>query len=224
MRARRLGFLLAAVLALIAASPARAGILITIDKSAQQMTVSVDGELRYTWPVSTGRRGYDTPNGAFGALSMEEMHYSKQWDYAPMPHSIFFTDEGHAIHGTLEQRNLGRPASHGCVRLSLKNATALFALVRKEGKANTTVTLTGVIPRSAAPAMVRRTNPAVRSASNDNGAAAYQPGTGLPPGYGAPARARYDYREPARSYYGAPQPAQNRYYRAGSYPSFIFQR
>jgi len=223
MRARRLGFLFAAVLALIAASPARAGILIKIDKSAQQMTVSVDGEQLYAWPVSTGRRGYDTPNGAFGALSMEEMHYSKQWDYAPMPHSIFFTDDGHAIHGTLEQHNLGRAASHGCVRLSLKNATTLFALVRKEGKANTTVTLTGVVPRSAAPAMVRRTAPAPRTASNDNGAAYYQPNVGLPPGYGSAARGRYDYREPAR-YYGAPQPAQNRYYRAGGSPTYIYAR
>jgi hypothetical protein len=109
------------------------------------------------------------------------------------------------------------------VRLSLKNATALFALVRKEGKANTTVTLTGVIPRSAAPAMVRRTNPAVRSASNDNGAAYYQPSEPAPR-YVGPANGRDDYREPARYFYGAPQPSQNRYYRAGGYPSYLYQR
>ena len=83
---------------------------------------------------------------------MEETHYSKQWDYAPMPHSIFFTNEGHAVHGTYEQRNLGRAASHGCVRLSLKNATTLYRLVKKEGKKNTTVLLTGELPKNTPPA------------------------------------------------------------------------
>ncbi len=47
---------------------------------------------------------------------MEADHYSKEWDDAPMPHSIFFTKRGHAIHGTDYARRLGDPASHGCVR------------------------------------------------------------------------------------------------------------
>ena len=60
-----------------------------------------------------------------------------------MPHSIFFTKVGHAIHGTDSEGRLGMPASHGCVRLSRANATTLYALVQKEGVLNTTVTLTG---------------------------------------------------------------------------------
>jgi lipoprotein-anchoring transpeptidase ErfK/SrfK len=112
------------------AQPARANIMIIIDKSAQKMTVTVNGEERYTWPVSTGRSGYDTPSGDFQPFRIERDHYSREWDDAPMPNSIFFSKIGHAIHGTFEARNLGRPVSHGCVRLSTQNAATQFALIK----------------------------------------------------------------------------------------------
>ena len=86
------------------------------------MTVSADGEPLYTWPVSTGIARYDTPAGAFTPFRKEKEHYSREWDDAPMPYSIFFTKKGHAIHGTYH-RSLGQPASHGCVRLAVKNAS-----------------------------------------------------------------------------------------------------
>jgi L,D-transpeptidase catalytic domain len=123
----------AAWLFLAPVTPAQASILITIDKAAQKMTVDVDGATRWIWPVSTGRRGYDTPAGSFRPFRLEEDHYSKEWDDAPMPYSIFFTGEGHAIHGSYETRNLGRPVSHGCVRIAPKNAEKLFTLVQREG-------------------------------------------------------------------------------------------
>ena len=72
-----------------------------------------------------------------------------------MPYSIFFTKIGHAIHGTNEQRNLGRPVSHGCVRLSVKNAAALWELVKQQKMANTTVVLSGTIPNAGPPAVAR---------------------------------------------------------------------
>src|SRR6195952_1762317 len=122
---------------------AQAKISITVDKDAQQMTVAVDGVERYQWPVSTGNPSHETPNGSFRTFRMEEDHYSKEFDDAPMPHSIFFTKIGHAIHGTDSEGRLGTPASHGCVRLSRANASTLYALVEKEGVLNTTVTLTG---------------------------------------------------------------------------------
>ena len=81
---------------------------------------------------------------------MEEDHYSGEWDDAPMPHSIFFTRIGHAIHGTLEVKRLGTAASHGCVRLEPANAATLFALVRSEGLKNTKVVVTGVEPVAVA--------------------------------------------------------------------------
>jgi lipoprotein-anchoring transpeptidase ErfK/SrfK len=121
-------------------------ILISINKTKQRMTVFLDGIEKYDWPVSTGRPGYSTPSGTYTATSMNEIWYSKQWDNSPMPHSIFFIKDGHAIHGTYEGRNLGKPASHGCVRISLENAATLYALVEKSGLKNTQVVLTGATP------------------------------------------------------------------------------
>ena len=147
--------LFVALAASVLAAPVQAAVLVTIDKSAQQMTVSVDGRPLHQWPVSTGKAGYDTPNGKFKAFRMERDHFSKEWDEAPMPFSIFFTQKGHAIHGSLDTKRLGSPASHGCVRLLPANAEKLFALVQQEGVLNTTVVLAGVAP-SGAPAVARR--------------------------------------------------------------------
>src|SRR3984957_11778566 len=138
--------LMAAALALPCASAARADIAIAIDKSTQQMSVAVDGAQRYTWPVSTGRPGYDTPNGTFKVNRMDADHFSQEWDNAPMPHTMFFDLHGHAIHGFFDEKHLGLAVSHGCVRLSRANATVLFDLVKTEGMANTSVTVSGQTP------------------------------------------------------------------------------
>ena len=143
------------VLLLLTLNAAQAGVRIAIDKSAQLMTVSVDGAHRYHWPVSTGRAGFATPSGSYRPFRLEADHYSKEWDDAPMPHSIFFTKDGHAIHGSYETRRLGRPASHGCVRLAPRNAATLFALVQRHGLGNTTVTVSGAQPRSRPPVRPR---------------------------------------------------------------------
>ena len=116
-------------------------VVITVDKAAQRMRVTVDGKLRYTWPVSTGRAHFETPAGAFRPLSLVKLHHSREWDGAPMPYTIFFTGRGHAIHATNATRQLGRPASHGCVRLAPSRAAALFALVRAEGPGVTRITI-----------------------------------------------------------------------------------
>jgi lipoprotein-anchoring transpeptidase ErfK/SrfK len=128
--------------------PKKAGsaILIDINKAKQKMTVFVNGIQKYEWPVSTGRAGYSTPTGTFTATSMNEIWYSKEWDNSPMPHSIFFMKDGHAIHGSYEVKNLGKPVSHGCVRISPENATTLYALVKANGLENTQVVLSGVTP------------------------------------------------------------------------------
>ena len=77
--------LIAAALALPLAAPASADIVVNIDKWTQRMTVAVDGATRYVWPVSTGRPGYDTPNGTFKVNRMDADHLSQEWDNAPMP-------------------------------------------------------------------------------------------------------------------------------------------
>ena len=130
-----------------AESPA-SKILVVIDKSTQEMKVFVDNVERYTWKVSTGLPGYETPSGTYPARSMNKIWYSKQWDDAPMPHAIFFTKKGHAIHGTDETKKLGRLASHGCVRLAPKNARTLFALIKEKGLKDTQIVLNGEMPSS----------------------------------------------------------------------------
>ena len=142
-------------LMLFAGHAAQAKVDITVDKNSQMMTVAVDGVTRYRWPVSTGIPSRETPNGSFRAFRMEADHFSKEFDDAPMPHSIFFTKIGHAIHGTESEGRLGTPASHGCVRLSRANATTLYALVQEQGVLNTSVTLAG----SAAIALARNPRP-----------------------------------------------------------------
>ena len=81
---------------------AGSAVVISIDKTKQEMTVFLDGIEKYHWPVSTGRAGYSTPSGTYTATSMNEIWYSKQWDNSPMPHSIFFMKDGHAVHGSYE--------------------------------------------------------------------------------------------------------------------------
>jgi len=132
---RRLVALAAMLFALsFAAHPAQARILITVDKSAQELTVNVDGATQYRWPVSTGRWGYNTPTGTFRPQRLERQWYSRKYDWSPMPYSIFFAG-GYAIHGSNEISRLGRPASHGCIRLHPKNAAVLFDLVQRNRSA-----------------------------------------------------------------------------------------
>jgi lipoprotein-anchoring transpeptidase ErfK/SrfK len=126
--------LLSFVLALISLMPqaAHARVTVQVDISEQRMRVYVGGELQHVWAVSTGRGRYRTPIGNFRPRRLERSWYSRKYDNAPMPHSIFFYG-GYAIHGTNHVRQLGRRASHGCVRLSRGNAARLFSLVRRHG-------------------------------------------------------------------------------------------
>lgn len=141
---------------LIAAAPslstaARAELLVEIDKTTQRMTVSRDGAPLHVWPVSTGRAGHDTPSGRYTPFRLEVDHFSKEWDDAPMPHSVFFTKRGHAIHGSFDVKKLGSAASAGCVRLEPKNAAVLFSMVKAEGLNNVKVEIGGQVQPRRAP-------------------------------------------------------------------------
>jgi lipoprotein-anchoring transpeptidase ErfK/SrfK len=137
-RFARLIFAAAVVMAGSALSPARADVVVQIDKSSQRMAVSVDGMMRYNWPISTGRSGYGTPSGVFHPQLMARRWFSRKYYNSPMPHAIFFYG-GFAIHGTYELSRLGGPASHGCVRLHPAHAAALFALVERDGPRHTRI-------------------------------------------------------------------------------------
>ncbi|MGE0053887.1 MAG: L,D-transpeptidase [Hyphomicrobium sp.] len=119
---------------------AKADVAVQISTSSQTMDVFVDGMHYYSWPVSTGRRGYSTPHGRYGAKRMERMWYSSKYDSAPMPYSIFFRG-GYAIHATQHTQYLGRPASHGCVRLAPSHARQLYSLVSSHGMRRTRISV-----------------------------------------------------------------------------------
>lgn len=126
-------FILTAAIAGVAivAVPAQARVQVSIDLSSQRMSVqSSTGS--YVWPISSGRSGFFTPRGSYAPTSLRRMHYSRKYHMSPMPHSIFFRG-GYAIHGTYSTSQLGRPASHGCIRLSPGNAAALYSMVQREG-------------------------------------------------------------------------------------------
>src|SRR5690242_12554994 len=115
----------------LSVAPARADVLIVVNKSNQSLSVAVDGRERYRWPVSTGLDG-GPPSGQYRPERLERVWHSRKYDWAPMPNAIFF-HKGYAIHGTYVVSRLGRPASHGCVRLHPSHAAALFALVQSQG-------------------------------------------------------------------------------------------
>ena len=146
------------VVALFAASSgADAAIAVRIDKSAQRMTVVVDGESQHTFRVSTGRRGYGTPAGTYQPQRLARKWFSSRYHGSPMPHSIFF-HRGYAIHGSYITSRLGSPASHGCIRLHPGDAATLFALVQKRGLGNTRITVTGSspAPKAVSPAKTQK--------------------------------------------------------------------
>lgn len=151
---RALGAIVAGTLALVfGQGMAEASVAIKVDKTAQRMTVEVDGRVAHSWAVSTARAGYSTPSGSFRPIRMHRMWYSQKYDLSPMPNAIFFSG-GYAIHGTGAVGQLGRPASHGCVRLAPGNAAALYALVQSHGMGATRIQLHGN-PRHHEPAIAR---------------------------------------------------------------------
>jgi len=131
---------LALALTLAAPQAPRAHLRIEIDKTAQRMTIVVDGVRRHSWRISTGRASQTTPNGRFRPLKLVRDEYSRTYD-APMPYAIYFTNKGHAIHGT--KAGVGEPASRGCVRVPLRKAAALYAMVKRHGRRKTLIRVTG---------------------------------------------------------------------------------
>jgi lipoprotein-anchoring transpeptidase ErfK/SrfK len=133
------------LLALLAAGSAQAAVTVRVDISRQAMDVAASTGESFHWPISTGRVGYRTPNGTYRPQRLELFWRSRKYGNAPMPHSIFFRG-GYAIHGTTETRRLGRPASHGCIRLHPRNAATLCGLVRRHSMAATRIIITGSRP------------------------------------------------------------------------------
>lgn len=115
-------------------------VYVVVDKGEQRLHLWIDGSYENSWDVSTGvnrrvcgksGRCYfaRTPTGTFRPQSMYRRYTSRLWK-ARMDYSIFIIG-GIALHATSDTRNLGRPASGGCVRQSTRNARYLFNLVTR---------------------------------------------------------------------------------------------
>jgi L,D-transpeptidase catalytic domain len=121
---------------------------IDVDLSSQTMRVTSGDGAHYVWPISSGRADYLTPPGHFRPQRLFVMVHSAKYHNSPMPHSIFFHGP-YAIHGTNAIGSLGRPVSHGCIRLAPANAARLYSAVQTEGAV---ISISGSAPvgRSAA--------------------------------------------------------------------------
>jgi lipoprotein-anchoring transpeptidase ErfK/SrfK len=117
----------------------------TVSIADQRMTLKVIDKTgfaqTYVWKVSTGKTGFETPTGAYKPTWLSIDHYSKTYDNAHMPFAVFFKG-GYAIHATDAVARLGKPASHGCIRLAKDNAAMFFNLVETYGKWNTKIVIT----------------------------------------------------------------------------------
>ena len=142
----RMATVICTALALVVCEPlAQAKVNIDIDLSSQTMRVAADTGETYVWPISSGKAGHLTPTGRYRPQRLYTMIHSLKYDNAPMPHSIFFRG-GYAIHGSNSVRMLGRPASHGCIRLAPGNASVLFDLVKAQGAS---ISISGAAPVTA---------------------------------------------------------------------------
>ena len=128
----RIAALAVLMLATMWVAPAAATVNISVNLATQRMNVTTSSGESYNWAISSGRMGFVTPRGTYRPQSLRRMHYSSKYNNAPMPHSIFF-HKGWAIHGTSAVGDLGRPASHGCIRLAPGNAAKLFNMVQRQG-------------------------------------------------------------------------------------------
>jgi lipoprotein-anchoring transpeptidase ErfK/SrfK len=125
----------------IASAAFSADLIASVSLADQTMVVTQDGVVTYEWKVSTARPGYSTPTGSWGAKWLSRDHRSRKYDNAPMPFAVFYNG-GYAVHATFETKRLGRPASHGCIRLHPDNAAKFFALANQYGVSNTRIVVT----------------------------------------------------------------------------------
>ncbi len=175
---------------------ARARLVAAVNLSTQRMSVKIDGVTKGVWKISSGKAGFITPRGTYTPYRMHTMWRSRKYNNAKMPHSVFYSG-GFAVHATYATRRLGAPASHGCVRLSPRNARKFFNLVKKYGRNATRISITGTTPRARTYA--RRSRNARRRRARASDYTSYRPSN-----YRTSARARRFYAQ-RRAYAPRPQ-------------------
>jgi lipoprotein-anchoring transpeptidase ErfK/SrfK len=105
---------------------------IVISISHQMLWAYKGDQVVLSSSVSTGRAGFDTPVGSFAVLTklpsqtMEGVIGGEYYNVPDVPSVLYFTNSGHALHGTYWHNNFGTPMSHGCVNLPLDVAAWLY--------------------------------------------------------------------------------------------------
>jgi L,D-transpeptidase catalytic domain len=198
-----------------------------IDLGKQTMVVSEDGDVKYSWPISSGAEEFPTPRGTFRPQWVAKMWYSRKYDNAPMPNAVFISG-GVAIHATQHVSSLGRPASHGCIRLAPGNAKTFYNLVGKHGLKMTRVSVYGN-PKWRSPAVAARNVPSRRyAARQDSGSwfsspKQYRQVSAYDPGF-TQRQYRQVYRPVPRGYYYADAPRRVYYQRRNNNRVVYVQR
>jgi len=121
-----------AALAAPATGAAKAPKAIVISISHQMLWAYKGDQVVLSSYVSTGRTGFETPVGSFAVLTklpsqtMEGVIGGEYYNVPDVPWVLYFTNSGHALHGTYWHNNFGTPMSHGCVNLPLDVAAWLY--------------------------------------------------------------------------------------------------
>jgi lipoprotein-anchoring transpeptidase ErfK/SrfK len=105
---------------------------VDVDLTTQSLT-AYEGDIPVLYTlVSTGRPGFDTPTGEFHVLvklesqTMSGVIGGEYYNVPDVPWVMYFTDEGHALHGTYWHNNFGNVMSHGCVNLPMDVAEWMY--------------------------------------------------------------------------------------------------
>lgn len=124
-----------------------AAVRVKVNLTTQKLTIDAP-EVSKVFNISSGlppKNGTPGSGKCFAPDFVKAMHYSSLYNNAPMPNSIFFNGNI-AIHATAAEQLLGKPASHGCIRLSKADSKTLYDIVVLNGKANTSICVEGKTP------------------------------------------------------------------------------
>jgi lipoprotein-anchoring transpeptidase ErfK/SrfK len=119
----------------VAKAPRKNGKSIVVDISAQRLYAYNNGKVFMNTAVSTGIIKTPTPKGSFYIFKKQPSRYmqgplpgisGKVYDLPGVPWTMYFTQQGAAIHGTYWHANFGKPSSNGCVNLPVYKAKQLY--------------------------------------------------------------------------------------------------
>jgi lipoprotein-anchoring transpeptidase ErfK/SrfK len=109
------------------------GALIEISVASQRLIAWRDGVAVMRLVISTGRPGYDTPTGRYKVIFKNPNAWSSKWGvwmpWAMNWHGNYFIHQLPHYPDSSENigaSTLGKPASHGCVRVNVGDAKALY--------------------------------------------------------------------------------------------------